>query len=99
MRRRRVKDERITENTLIRVAIDLLLAHQDQLQGATEEELRESVTSELPKCVSSGVTISATHRHPEVRSSQRSDFDRPQQTDAAAPTSSTAVSRDAGVRR
>lgn len=44
MRRRTVKDERITENTLIRVAIDLLLAHQDELRGGTEHELRESVT-------------------------------------------------------
>lgn len=36
--------ERITENTLIRVAIDLLLERSDQLAGATEEELRNSVT-------------------------------------------------------
>jgi hypothetical protein len=36
--------ERITENTLIRVAIDLLLAQQGRLSGATEEELRQSVS-------------------------------------------------------
>jgi hypothetical protein len=41
--------ERITENTLVRVAIDLLLAHADQLSGATEEELRESVTPGVQK--------------------------------------------------
>jgi hypothetical protein len=36
--------ERITDNTLIRVAVDLLLEnHQDKLAGATEEELRKSV--------------------------------------------------------
>jgi hypothetical protein len=35
--------ERITDNTLIRVAIDLLLAHGDELTGATEDQLRESV--------------------------------------------------------
>lgn len=35
--------ERITENTLIRVAIDLLLERADRLAGATEEELRRSV--------------------------------------------------------
>ena len=40
MRRRPVKAERITENTLIRVAIDLLLAHADELRGSTEDELR-----------------------------------------------------------
>ncbi|MFH8253040.1 hypothetical protein ACH3VR_21920 [Microbacterium sp. B2969] len=34
---------RITENTLIRVAIDLLLSRVDELQGSTEAELRKSV--------------------------------------------------------
>lgn len=47
MRRRPAKVERITENTLIRVAIDLLLAHADELRGSTEDELRDSVTSGL----------------------------------------------------
>ena len=41
-RRRAERSERITDNTLIRVAIDLLLAHGDFLAGATEEQLRES---------------------------------------------------------
>jgi hypothetical protein len=35
--------ERITENTLIRVAIDLLLERGDDLTGTTESELRKSV--------------------------------------------------------
>lgn len=35
--------ERITENTLIRVAIDLLLVHSNQLAGVNEDELRKSV--------------------------------------------------------
>jgi hypothetical protein len=35
--------ERITDNTLIRVAVDLLLSQADQLGGSTEEELRKSV--------------------------------------------------------
>ena len=39
--------ERITENTIIRVAIDLLFSHVDKLQGVTEDELRKSVTSGL----------------------------------------------------
>lgn len=47
MRRRPIKTERITENTLIRVAIDLLLAHADMLRGSTEDELRTSLTSAL----------------------------------------------------
>nr|WP_012311416.1 chromosome segregation ATPase [Arthrobacter sp. Chr15]ABR67051.1 putative chromosome segregation ATPase [Arthrobacter sp. Chr15] len=36
--------ERITDNTLIRVAVDLLLARQDELMGSTEDELRTSVS-------------------------------------------------------
>lgn len=99
MRRRRVKDERITENTLIRVAIDLLLAHQDQLRGATEDELRESVTSILPKLGKSGVTLSATDRLPEFQGPQPSGSGRPELVDAAAPTSIPGASHGAGERR
>ena len=44
-RRRGGEGERITENTLIRVAVDLLLKQADALQGSTEDELRNSVTS------------------------------------------------------
>jgi hypothetical protein len=44
-RQRGGEGERITENTLIRVAVDLLLARAGRLRGATEDELRESVTS------------------------------------------------------
>ena len=40
---RRGSGERITDNTLIRVAVDLLLSQQSQLAGATEDELRKSV--------------------------------------------------------
>ena len=40
-----VGGERITENTLIRVAIDLLLTNVEELQGSTEAELTESVTN------------------------------------------------------
>jgi len=36
------RSERITDNTLIRVAIDLLLEHRDHLAGATEDQIRES---------------------------------------------------------
>lgn len=54
MRRRVRKVERITENTLIRIAIDLLLAHADDLRGSTEEELRKSVTSAGQNTGSSG---------------------------------------------
>jgi hypothetical protein len=35
--------ERITENTLIRIGVDLLLARRAELSGATEDELRASV--------------------------------------------------------
>lgn len=42
-RKRARKGERLTDNTLIRVAVDLLLSKASQLQGDTEEELRKSV--------------------------------------------------------
>ena len=42
-RKRRGTGERITENTLIRVAIDLLLNQSDELKGSTEQELLASM--------------------------------------------------------
>lgn len=42
-RARKGKGERLTENTLIRVAIDLLLKNADQLHGITEAELLVSL--------------------------------------------------------
>jgi len=42
-RARAGKGERITENTLIRVAIDLLLQRETELDGDTEAALRQSV--------------------------------------------------------
>ena len=44
-RQRGGEGERITENTLIRVAVDMLLGHAGKLRGSTEDELRKSVTS------------------------------------------------------
>ena len=44
---RQVRDERITDNTLIRVAVDLLLANGDQLVGDTEDQLRASVLGDV----------------------------------------------------
>ena len=43
LNRQRQGGERITENTLIRVAIDLLLSRSDELSGTTEAELREAL--------------------------------------------------------
>ncbi|WP_206189246.1 hypothetical protein [Streptomyces prasinus] len=40
---RRDRSEIITDNTLIRVAVDLLLERSHRLRGDTEEDLRESV--------------------------------------------------------
>ena len=42
-RRRRGTGERITENTLIRVAVDLLLNKSDELKGITEQDLLASM--------------------------------------------------------
>jgi hypothetical protein len=44
-RQRGGEGERITENTLIRVAVDMLLGRTGKLRGTTEDELRKSVTS------------------------------------------------------
>jgi hypothetical protein len=41
-RSRKSQGERITENTLIRIAIDLLLSH-GQIHGITEEEIKANV--------------------------------------------------------
>ena len=43
LNRQRRGGERITENTLIRVAIDLLLSRSDELGGTTEAELRSAL--------------------------------------------------------
>lgn len=37
---------RITENTLIRVAVDALLANGERLSGQTEDQLRAAITSD-----------------------------------------------------
>ena len=73
MRRRPVKAERITENTLIRIAIDLLLAHAGELRGSTEDELRNSVTSTVP----------------EIRTSEHRDLHTPAGPDCPTPRPST----------
>ncbi len=41
--RRGAKGERITDNTLVRVAVDLLLQHADELSGTDEAALLESL--------------------------------------------------------
>lgn len=46
LRARVDRSERITDNTLLRVAVDLLLAHAEQLAGATEDDLAASVLTE-----------------------------------------------------
>jgi hypothetical protein len=43
------RTEVITDNTLIRIAVDLLLDHADELTGDTEAELCESVSHRAPK--------------------------------------------------
>ncbi|MFE4613747.1 hypothetical protein ACFRK5_36205 [Streptomyces niveus] len=42
-KQRKDRSEIITDNTLIRIAVDLLLLHQDKLRGDTEGELLHSV--------------------------------------------------------
>lgn len=73
MRARRARSERITENTLIRVAIDLLLIHKDALRGSNEEELRKSVTSALPNLVTHKVPEPGTSKVPDRGTSKVPD--------------------------
>ncbi|MEU3521836.1 hypothetical protein ABZ770_42525 [Streptomyces sp. NPDC006654] len=40
------KTERITDNTLLRLAVDLLLKHAGRIRGNTEAEMRQSLTGE-----------------------------------------------------
>lgn len=70
MRSRAARAERITENTLIRVAIDLLLEHRDLLRGSDEDALRKSVTSALRNTRSPEVSESRTPSVPDSRSPQ-----------------------------
>ncbi len=44
---RQRREETITDNTLIRIAVDLLLTQADHMSGDTEDELRKSVTARL----------------------------------------------------
>lgn len=58
--------ERITENTLIRVAIDLLLANEVQLTGTSEAQIRASLgllTSALTDSGTSRLSNSQTAPH------------------------------------
>ncbi len=43
------RSERITENTLIRVALDMLFARSEALRGNNEDELRQSGTAGVRK--------------------------------------------------
>ncbi len=43
LNRQKKGGERITSNTLIRVAVDLLLSQSDELSGSTEQELRTAL--------------------------------------------------------
>jgi hypothetical protein len=42
------KSERITDNTLLRIAVDLLLKHGALLRGNTEAEMRKSLGIQDP---------------------------------------------------
>lgn len=41
--RRTDRSERVTDNTLLRLAVDLLLQHADRIQGNTEEQMRRAL--------------------------------------------------------
>ncbi|WP_448255953.1 hypothetical protein [Microbacterium aurum] len=76
MRSRRIKGERITENTLIRVAIDLLLTHQDRMRGGTEHQLRASVSAGLPNSATPEPRASRTPQIPDFATPDLPNPDR-----------------------
>lgn len=90
MARRAVKTERITENTLIRVAIDLLLVAAPALRGSTEDELRESASSTVQNLATSGDPNSGTPDVPNVTPSSVRDFGTPELLESVIPTRRTA---------
>lgn len=75
MKRRAHKAERLTENTLIRVAIDFLLDHAEALRGSTEAELRASLRP-LPAAQAESADLRGS-RLPEFGSSAVRDFGTP----------------------
>lgn len=99
MRDRVSRRERITENTLIRIAIDLLLAHRADLRGSDEDELRQSVTPGVPDFRSSEDTDSGSSEVSEsrrlaFRNSRSAGFSRSQsREDRDSGTSAHAVPR------
>ena len=68
MRSRGARVERITENTLIRIAIDVLLEHRDLLRGSDADALRKSVTSGLRNTRSPELSEFRTPSVPDSRS-------------------------------
>ncbi|NJN57807.1 MAG: hypothetical protein HC879_10045 [Leptolyngbyaceae cyanobacterium SL_5_9] len=46
-RKRRGEGERITDNTLIRIAVDLLLKRADEVSGKTEAEIQSNLIEKL----------------------------------------------------
>lgn len=94
MQRRPAKSERITENTLIRVAIDLLLTHADELYGSTEDELRNSVTSAVRTLRSPAFPDGGAAAPPGFPSSEFPENGRPD-----LPVSRTSAPRDLARHR
>ena len=72
--RRRVRRNgpRLTENTLIRVAIDVLLSRSHRLLGDTEDELRRSVVDDATNPHSAESPDST--RSPQGEEERRSDL-------------------------
>lgn len=100
MRSRAARAERITENTLIRIAIDLLLEHRDLLRGSNEDALRKSASSGLRNTRRPEVSESRTPSVPDSRSPQarqsRSPAD-PEYSDPGPPHAGTSGGRRPGA--
>ncbi|MFD9966162.1 hypothetical protein [Amycolatopsis sp. NPDC058986] len=65
-RQRTTKAERITDATLVRIAVDLLMSVRDELHGDTEEEIATGIVARVREGLDlqkSGPAKSQTRRH------------------------------------
>ncbi|MFS0746891.1 hypothetical protein ABC304_07600 [Microbacterium sp. 1P10UB] len=102
MRRRTTRTERITENTLIRVAIDALLHSMDTLQGSTEDELRRCAltarSSRTPQLPRSGTPEAPDSGVTEVLDSGAAAFRTPIPHERTVPAGVTMSEPGKGAR-
>ncbi|MCC4248226.1 MULTISPECIES: hypothetical protein [Microbacterium] len=89
MKQRRIRTERITENSLVRIAVDLLLDNQDLLDGSTEAELRDSILIGVARLTARSETPTSA----EGRGSELPRSDSPEGTASGSSEARSEVKR------